>query len=88
MDTIQKAVDSILYDLLRPEKMIAKLIEKKLQSIGITLTNEQRESFKAKLEDLQGDSVTLEFEFDDDQLRDVNIPIEDIQDTISIRALC
>jgi len=67
MDTLQKMFDKIVEDSLSFPIVGTKLIKRQLEKKGVVLTEKQIDELEKKLKNISEDSLTLDFDFDDEQ---------------------
>jgi len=73
MDTLQKLFEKTIQDSLTFPIVGAKLIKKQMEKKGIILTEKQISYIEEKLQNINGDSINLDFDLDDHQNKTLGI---------------
>jgi hypothetical protein len=72
---LQKFFDETLHKLLEPNNVLTLVLENKLKDIGIIITDDQREVFRKRFENLE--DCTLHFDFSDEQVKNSGVSSEE-----------
>lgn len=73
MDTLQKKFKKELQDSLTFPVVGTKLIRRQMEKKGIILTENQVDELEKKLKDITGNSINLDFDLDDEQIKTLGI---------------
>lgn len=73
MDTLQKMFEKEIQDSFSFPVVGAKLMRKQLEKRGVVLTDKQIAELEKKLQHISGDSMNIDFDFDDEQNRILGI---------------
>lgn len=72
---LQKVFDETLHKLLEPNNVLTLVLENKLKDIGIIITDDQRECFRKRFENIE--DCTLHFDFSDEQVKNSGVYSEE-----------
>ena len=73
MDTLQKIFKKELQDSLTFPVVGTKFIRRQMEKKGIILTENQVDELEKKLKDINGNSINLDFDLDDEQIKTLGV---------------
>lgn len=73
MDTLQKLFEKELQDSLTFPVVGTKFIRRQMEKKGIILTENQVDELEKKLKDINGNSINLDFDLDDEQIKTLGV---------------
>ncbi len=74
---LQELFDQQIKEQFEPNILGAHILESELEKIGINVTDAQRSDFEEQFKSLHRGSLSLNFDFDDEQLREANFSSEE-----------